>query len=53
VAFAALAPSRRKEIQRYLNGLKTEVSRERNAGIVVQHLRGEKPATLGMLVRKR
>ena len=45
-AFAALSPSRRKEIQRYLNALKTEASRERNAAIVVQHLRGESPATI-------
>jgi hypothetical protein len=52
-AFAALPPSRKKEIQRYLNALKTQASAERNAAIVVRHLRGEQPPTLGALLRKR
>ena len=52
-AFAALPPSRKKEIQRYLNALKTEASAERNAAIVIRHLRGEHPPTLGPLMRKR
>jgi hypothetical protein len=39
-AFERLAPSRKKEILRYLNGLKTQASLERNIEIVMGHLRG-------------
>ena len=46
LAFAALAPSRRKEIQRYLNALKSEAARARNLGYVMEYLRGKEP--LGM-----
>jgi hypothetical protein len=50
-AFEALAASRKKEILRYLNNLKTETSLDRNVSNVIGHLTGKKPATLGALMR--
>jgi hypothetical protein len=50
-AFDALAPSRQKEILRYLNQAKTDATRERNVGKVVRFLLGEEPAGLAALVR--
>jgi hypothetical protein len=52
-AFAALPPSRKKEILRYLNGLKTRASLERNVDVVIRHLRGERPATLRPLFPRK
>jgi hypothetical protein len=43
-AFAALPPSRKKEIQRYLNSAKTAATVERNVAKVVAWLTGEAPA---------
>lgn len=51
-AFTALPPSRRKEIQRYLNGAKTDATRERNVAKVIAHLAGETPPTLAVLGRR-
>jgi uncharacterized protein YdeI (YjbR/CyaY-like superfamily) len=45
-AFEAMAPSRRKEILRYLASLKTEVSLRRNVDIVIGHLHGQKPKSV-------
>jgi len=42
VAFEKLTPSRRKEILRYLNSMKTEESLDRNIERVIKHLWGEK-----------
>ncbi len=52
-AFEALAPSRRKEIVRYLASLKTEVSLRRNVDIVIGHLLGHEPKGLFALMRVR
>jgi hypothetical protein len=52
-AFAALPPSRRKEICRYLNALKTEPSRERNLLEVLEHLTGERPSEAAFLRPRR
>ncbi len=41
-AFAALAPSRQKEINRYLNGLKTDSIRTKNIGKVMDFLTGKR-----------
>ncbi|MGH2436291.1 MAG: DUF1905 domain-containing protein [bacterium] len=51
-AFAALAPSRQKEIQRYLNSMKTSESVARNVEKVVQHLLGRKPQGLRAVLRQ-
>ena len=51
-AFAALPASRRKEIQRYLNGAKTDATLERNVAKVIAHLGGETPPTLAVLGRR-
>jgi hypothetical protein len=48
-AFAALSPSRKKEIQRYLNGAKTTATLARNVGKVVAYLCGEEPPALAVL----
>src|SRR4051794_12583482 len=48
-AFEALPPSRKKEICRYINGLKTEPSRERNIQMVIGHLSGESPSAAAFL----
>ncbi len=40
-AFEKLAPSRKKEILRYLNNLKTEETLKRNTAIVVNYLAGK------------
>jgi hypothetical protein len=48
-AFAALTPARKKEICRYINGLKTEPSRERNIRTVLEHLSGERPSAAAFL----
>jgi hypothetical protein len=52
-AFRALPPSRRKEIFRYLNGLKTTASLERNIETVLRHLRGDRPPKLRSLMRRK
>ncbi len=41
-AFNALAPSRQKEINRYLNGLKQESTRTKNIAKVIDHLTGKR-----------
>jgi len=48
-AFALLAPSRKKEIQRYLNSAKTVATVERNVAKVVAWLTGKAPAGLAVL----
>jgi hypothetical protein len=48
-AFGALSASRRKEICRYLNGLKTEPSRERNLRKVLDYLSGGSPSGAAFL----
>jgi hypothetical protein len=52
-AFEALPPSRKKEIQRYLNSAKTEATRSRNVAKVIAFLRGEEPAGLAVLTARR
>lgn len=42
-AFEHLAPSRKKEILRYLNFLKSEETLKKNVDIVIAHLLGKKP----------
>ena len=51
-AFQLLAPSRRKEIKRYLNSLKSAATLERNVGRVLLHLVGAGPKELRPLMRK-
>jgi len=51
-AFAGLAPSRKKEILRYLNQAKTDATRHRNVVKVIRFLLGEEPAGLAALSRK-
>ena len=53
MAFEKLAPSRQKEMLRYLNSMKTETSLERNIEKIVQHLLGAKPAGLHHLLDGR
>lgn len=50
-AFEKLAPSRQKEILRYLNSMKTEESLVRNIEKVIQYLLGKKPKGLSALLR--
>lgn len=50
--FERLSPSRKKEILRYLNSMKTAESLERNIEKVVKHLVGEPTDTLHALMRK-
>ena len=52
-AFEKLAPSRQKEMLRYLNSMRTEASLERNIEKIVQHLQGEKPKGLHHLLEGR
>jgi hypothetical protein len=52
-AFKALSASRRKEICRYINALKTEASRERNVHMVLQHLSGESSEKVAAFLRPR
>jgi len=52
-AFKALTASRKKEICRYINALKTEPSRERNVQMVLQHLSGDTSAKVGAFLRPR
>jgi hypothetical protein len=48
-AFEALSASRKKEICRYINALKTQPSRERNIQLVIAHLSGESPSAAAFL----
>jgi hypothetical protein len=50
-AFEALAPSRRKEIQRYLNHLKRPVALARNIVHVMDYLRGQEPQGMKPVLR--
>jgi Domain of unknown function (DUF1905)/Bacteriocin-protection, YdeI or OmpD-Associated len=52
-AFVKLTPSRQKEMLRYLNSMKTEISLERNIEKIIQHLLGEKPKGLHHLLEGR
>jgi hypothetical protein len=52
-AFQALSASRKKEICRYINGLKTEPSRERNVRMVLQHLSGQTSDPVAAFLRPR
>jgi hypothetical protein len=52
-AFEKLVPSRRKEILRYLNAMKTESSLERNVEKIVQYLLGEKPKGLRHIISRK
>jgi hypothetical protein len=52
-AFKALVASRKKEICRYINGLKTEQSRERNVQMVLKHLSGQTTEKVGAFLRPR
>lgn len=52
-AFEALAPSRQKEILRYLGSMKAEESLARNVEKVVKQLLGEKTDTLNALMRRQ
>jgi hypothetical protein len=49
--YEKLIPSRKKEILRYLNSMKTEASLEKNIEKFLMHLRGEKVDTLNALMR--
>lgn len=49
--FEQLAPSRKKEILRYLNSMKTEESLVRNVEKVIQYLSGKKPKGISALLR--
>ena len=51
-AFEKLAPSRQKEILRYLNSMKTEESLVRNIVKVVQYLSGETPKGPSAVMRR-
>jgi hypothetical protein len=53
VAFETLAPSRQREILRYLNSMKTEESLVRNIEKVIQYLSGKRPQGLSALMRRR
>ncbi|HET9137258.1 MAG TPA: YdeI/OmpD-associated family protein [Candidatus Kapabacteria bacterium] len=50
-AYEKLIPSRKKEVLRYLNSMKTEASLEKNVEKFLMHLRGEKVDTLNALMR--
>lgn len=50
--FDKLSPSRQKEIQRYLNSMKTEESLARNVEKVLKHLVGEPTDKLHGLMRR-
>ncbi len=50
-AYEKLIPSRKKEILRYLNSMKTEASLEKNIEKFLLHLHGKKVDTLNALMR--
>ena len=50
-SFEKLAPSRQREILRYLNSMKTDESLVRNIEKIIQHLLGQKPKGLSALLR--
>ena len=52
-AFESLAPSRQKEILRYLNSMKTDSSLERNVEKIIQYLLGEKPEGMRQLTSRK
>jgi hypothetical protein len=52
LAFDVLSPSRKKEIQRYLNGVKTPVTLARNVDKVIAYLSGEEPPGLAVLTSR-
>ncbi|MNS89883.1 hypothetical protein D3C72_1239100 [compost metagenome] len=52
VAFAKLSVSHQGQISRYLKRLKSSESLERNIQVVLAHLKGESPKTLGPLMRR-
>jgi hypothetical protein len=52
-AFEKLAPSRRKEILRYLNSLKQQETLERNIGKIIQLLQGKEVQGLVAVTRTR
>jgi len=52
-AFEKLIPSRRKEILRYLNAMKTESSLERNVEKIIQSLLAENPKGLRHIVSRK
>jgi uncharacterized protein YdeI (YjbR/CyaY-like superfamily) len=52
-AFRGLSPSRRKEICRYLNRLKTAASLERNIETLMRRLRGRPPTKPRTLMRRK
>ena len=52
-AFEKPVPSRRKEILRYLNAMKTESSLERNIEKIIQYLSGEQPKGLRHITSRR
>ena len=52
-AFEQLRASRKKEMLRYLNSMKTETSLERNIEKIIQHLLGKKPPGLHHLLEGR
>jgi Bacteriocin-protection, YdeI or OmpD-Associated/Domain of unknown function (DUF1905) len=49
--YEKLAPSRKKEICRYLNSAKAETTRTKNIWIIVAHLTGKNPRLLRPLMR--
>jgi hypothetical protein len=51
--YEKLSPSRKKEICRYLNSARTEVTRTKNIRIIVDHLMGRNPKLLRPIMRKR
>jgi len=51
--FEKLSPSRKKEICRYLNSMKTEGSLVRNVEKVIRHLTGKPTDMLHGLMRKK
>ncbi len=53
IAFQSLAPSRQKEVLRYLNHLKAAASLARNVEKVIQNLSGKKDAEPCAYMRKR
>lgn len=50
--FEKLSPSRQKEIQRYLNSMKSEESLVRNVEKIIKHLLGQPTDALHALMRK-
>lgn len=52
IAFDRLTASRKKEIQRYLNGAKTPATLARNVDKVIAYLSGEEPPGLAVLTSR-